>query len=54
VLETLRAKFHTVKLPKSFTVVNLSEKIPQAFKEDDPVNDLEEGNYDASPVGPVQ
>lgn len=33
VLETLRAKFHTVKLPKSFTVVNLSEKIPQEFAE---------------------
>lgn len=31
VLETLRAKFHTVKLPKSFTAVNLSEKIPQEF-----------------------
>ncbi|KEQ70046.1 hypothetical protein M436DRAFT_15909, partial [Aureobasidium namibiae CBS 147.97] len=26
VLETLRAKFHTVKLPKSFLAVNLSEK----------------------------
>ncbi|KAI5242389.1 hypothetical protein E4T43_04828 [Aureobasidium subglaciale] len=31
VLETLRAKFHTVKLPKSFLAVNLSEKVPQAF-----------------------
>lgn len=31
VLETLRAKFHTVNLPKSFTAVNLSEKIPQEF-----------------------
>lgn len=30
-LETLRAKFHTVKLPKSFLAVNLSEKVPQAF-----------------------
>ena len=54
VLETLRAKFHTVKLPKSFTLVNLSEKIPQAFKEDDPANNVEDVNYDASPVGPVQ
>ncbi|EMC93021.1 hypothetical protein BAUCODRAFT_77135 [Baudoinia panamericana UAMH 10762] len=31
VLETLRAKFHTVKLPKSFTAINLSEKIPEEF-----------------------
>ncbi|KAK4986201.1 inositol hexakisphosphate and diphosphoinositol-pentakisphosphate kinase [Elasticomyces elasticus] len=31
VLETLRAKFHTVKLPKSFVAINLSEKVPQAF-----------------------
>ncbi|KAI9659895.1 MAG: hypothetical protein M1821_001247 [Bathelium mastoideum] len=31
VIETLRAKFHTVKLPKSFVAVNLSEKVPQAF-----------------------
>ncbi|KAI9681427.1 MAG: hypothetical protein M1817_002711 [Caeruleum heppii] len=32
VIETLRAKFHTVKLPKSFLAVNLSEKVPQAFR----------------------
>lgn len=31
VIETLRAKFHQVKLPKSFIAVNLSEKIPQTF-----------------------
>ncbi|EKG20158.1 Histidine phosphatase superfamily clade-2 [Macrophomina phaseolina MS6] len=31
VIETLRDKFHTVKLPKSFTAINLSEKVPQAF-----------------------
>ncbi|KZF21184.1 hypothetical protein L228DRAFT_262231 [Xylona heveae TC161] len=31
VIETLRAKFHTVKLPKSFIAVNLSEKVPHAF-----------------------
>ena len=31
VIETLRAKFHQVKLPKSFVAVNLSEKIPQTF-----------------------
>ncbi|KAI9805510.1 MAG: hypothetical protein M1825_000761 [Sarcosagium campestre] len=34
VLETLRAKFHTVKLPKSFVAVNLSEKVPHAFRTD--------------------
>ncbi|KAF2473228.1 uncharacterized protein BDR25DRAFT_282566 [Lindgomyces ingoldianus] len=33
VLETLRAKFHTVKLPKSFVAINLSEKVPDAFQE---------------------
>lgn len=43
VLETLRAKFHTVKLPKSFTAVNLSEKVPQAFvKQDEGRNEGEE------------
>lgn len=31
VLETLRARFGQVKLPKSFTAVNLSEKVPQEF-----------------------
>ncbi|EON64820.1 hypothetical protein W97_04054 [Coniosporium apollinis CBS 100218] len=31
VLDTLRAKFNTVKLPKSFVAINLSEKVPQAF-----------------------
>jgi inositol hexakisphosphate/diphosphoinositol-pentakisphosphate kinase len=31
VLETLRAKFHTVKLPKSFLAVNLSEKALQGY-----------------------
>jgi hypothetical protein len=30
-LETLRAKFHTVKLPKSFLAVNLSEKALQGY-----------------------
>lgn len=35
VLETLRAKFHTVKLPKSFVAVNLSEKVPQAFEREE-------------------
>ncbi|KAI9820372.1 MAG: hypothetical protein M1827_005996 [Pycnora praestabilis] len=32
VIETLRAKFHAVKLPKSFLAVNLSEKVPHAFE----------------------
>ncbi|ORY17780.1 histidine phosphatase superfamily-domain-containing protein [Clohesyomyces aquaticus] len=36
VLETLRAKFHTVKLPKSFVAINLSEKVPDAFLEREP------------------
>ncbi|KAK3080616.1 hypothetical protein LTS18_014722, partial [Coniosporium uncinatum] len=31
ILETLRAKFHTVKLPKSFIAVNVSERFPHAF-----------------------
>ncbi|OCL13025.1 hypothetical protein AOQ84DRAFT_385688 [Glonium stellatum] len=34
VLETLRAKFHTVKLPKSFVAINLSEKVPDAFSDE--------------------
>ncbi|KAF2232490.1 hypothetical protein EV356DRAFT_525188 [Viridothelium virens] len=38
VIETLRAKFHTVKLPKSFVAVNLSEKVPQAFGDSDESN----------------
>ncbi|KAF2153819.1 hypothetical protein K461DRAFT_292528 [Myriangium duriaei CBS 260.36] len=31
VIATLKEKFHTVKLPKSFVAVNLSEKVPGAF-----------------------
>ncbi|CAK3915464.1 Inositol hexakisphosphate and diphosphoinositol-pentakisphosphate kinase [Lecanosticta acicola] len=34
IISTLRAKFHTVKLPKSFTAVNLSERHPQEFVAD--------------------
>ncbi|KAI9726181.1 MAG: hypothetical protein M1828_001854 [Chrysothrix sp. TS-e1954] len=41
VIETLRAKFHTVKLPKSFVAVNLSEKVPQAFEDSTVDNGLE-------------
>ena len=51
VLETLRAKFHTVKLPKSFTAVNLSEKIPQAFDENKDINGSDNGKADADTVG---
>ena len=46
VLETLRDKFHTVKLPKSFTVVNLSEKVAQAFGEQE--GDGDEGRGEGS------
>jgi len=53
VLETLRAKFHTVKLPKSFTAVNLSEKIPQEFVEEDGDGELENVKTEASPVAPA-
>ncbi|KAK3710868.1 inositol hexakisphosphate and diphosphoinositol-pentakisphosphate kinase [Vermiconidia calcicola] len=55
VLETLRAKFHTVKLPKSFTAVNLSEKIPQEFAKDGEEAEegvLEEVKTAASGVAP--
>jgi len=52
VLETLRAKFHTVKLPKSFLAVNLSEKVPQEFMNEEGSISLEEAskNGDASPI----
>jgi inositol hexakisphosphate/diphosphoinositol-pentakisphosphate kinase len=52
VLETLRAKFHTVKLPKSFLAVNLSEKVPQEFMHEEGSISLDEANKnsDASPV----
>lgn len=54
VLETLRAKFHTVKLPKSFTAVNLSEKIPQAFDEEKDLNGLEDGKVEAGAAQSAQ
>jgi inositol hexakisphosphate/diphosphoinositol-pentakisphosphate kinase len=59
VLETLRAKFHTVKLPKSFLAVNLSEKVPQAFasetKEGDAADegDAKDVVVEASPIAPA-
>lgn len=53
VLETLRAKFHTVKLPKSFTAVNLSEKIPQEFADGEVNGGLDDVKVEASPVAPA-
>ncbi|OCK86303.1 hypothetical protein K432DRAFT_341380 [Lepidopterella palustris CBS 459.81] len=46
VLETLRAKFHTVKLPKSFVAINLSEKVPDAFGEKTKSNDQDDDIID--------
>ncbi|KAI6882574.1 hypothetical protein KC360_g5691 [Hortaea werneckii] len=54
VIETLRAKFHTVKLPKSFTAVNLSEKVPQEFvREAESEKVLEQIKPDGSGIAPV-
>jgi hypothetical protein len=55
VLETLRAKFHTVKLPKSFLAVNLSEKVPQEFMKEEGNITLAEATKDvqASPIAPA-
>ena len=60
VIATLKNKFHTVKLPRSFLAVNLSEKVPGAFvaKEDDdkgaPQEEQEEAvGVEASPVAPA-
>ncbi|GAB7339413.1 hypothetical protein MBLNU457_6047t1 [Dothideomycetes sp. NU457] len=56
VIETLKNKFHTVKLPRSFLAVNLSEKVPGAFvnKKDDVDGDGGEKavEVEASPVAP--
>lgn len=58
-LETLRAKFHTVKLPKSFLAVNLSEKVPQAFAKfegDGKVSQdelMQRVRTEASPIAPA-
>jgi inositol-hexakisphosphate/diphosphoinositol-pentakisphosphate 1-kinase len=52
VLATLRAKFHTVKLPKSFLAVNLSEKVPQEFAREGGIGTVEEAVKYASPVAP--
>lgn len=57
VLETLRAKFHTVKLPKSFLAVNLSEKVPQAFAHEEGNVSIAEAKanneLEASPIAPA-
>lgn len=55
VLETLRAKFHTVKLPKSFLAVNLSEKVPQEFINESGNISLAEAkqSIEASPIAPA-
>jgi hypothetical protein len=50
VIETLRAKFHTVKLPKSFTAVNLSEKMPLEFAKEEMGGS--DAGIEASPTGP--
>lgn len=55
VIETLRAKFHQVKLPKSFTAVNLSEKVPQEFVKDGEGKEgmgVEDVKTEASQVAP--
>ncbi|PNS17135.1 hypothetical protein CAC42_7189 [Sphaceloma murrayae] len=60
VITTLKEKFHTVKLPKSFLAVNLSEKVPGAFGRPpaEAVEREEEGARDpeiveASPIAPA-
>ncbi|KAK3050926.1 inositol hexakisphosphate and diphosphoinositol-pentakisphosphate kinase [Extremus antarcticus] len=53
VLETLRAKFHTVKLPKSFVAINLSEKIPQEFVKGEDGAEEEDVAVEASPIAPA-
>ncbi|KAI9695255.1 MAG: hypothetical protein M1820_008774 [Bogoriella megaspora] len=50
VIETLREKFHTVNLPKSFVAVNLSEKVPQAFGKPDEFQ-IDEVLQQAPPLG---
>jgi len=48
VIETLRAKFHTVKLPKSFLAVNLSES--HTFHKKDEIEHERAGATDAGAV----
>jgi hypothetical protein len=44
-----------VKLPKSFLAVNLSEKVPQEFMQEDGVTTVAEATKDvqASPIAPA-
>ncbi|KAF2458007.1 histidine phosphatase superfamily-domain-containing protein [Lineolata rhizophorae] len=49
ILSTLKAKFNTVKLPKTFTAINLSEKVPQAFEIQDNDANAKEGEMVEEP-----
>jgi len=53
VIETLKNKFHTVKLPKSFLAVNLSEKVPGAFATKSDGDDEQSVRIEASPIAPA-
>ena len=46
VIATLKEKFHSVKLPKSFVAINLSEKVPGAFAKPAEEGEGEEGTKD--------
>jgi hypothetical protein len=54
VIDTLRAKFHTVKLPRSFTAVNLSERFLMEDAEEQKLTKVEQANGDAAAVTPVE
>jgi hypothetical protein len=51
VIETLRAKFHTVKLPRSFTAVNLSERFLAEEEESLQQRQKDEGSGEAELKG---
>lgn len=50
VIETLKNKFHTVKLPRSFLAVNLSEAVPGAFATRKDGDDEGSVRVEASPI----
>lgn len=52
VIGTLKNKFHTVKLPKSFLAVNLSETVPGAFITKKDGEDTSSVRVEASPIAP--
>lgn len=52
VIQTLKNKFHTVKLPRSFLAVNLSETVPGAFTTKKDGVDEESVRVEASPIAP--